>query len=123
MPSVFVLLVKPPISVSTAAVYEQIDSVIPQKRPDTKAAINALERGDIYALSDNLCNVMESVTEKMHPVIRGIKEKMLLNGALGAVMSGSGPTVFGIFNDEKKAKLSHDSFAYQYKDVFLVKTI
>ncbi len=123
MPSVSVLLVKPPISVSTAAVYEQIDSVVPQKRPDTRAAINTLEKGDIYALSDNLCNVMESVTEKMHPVIRGIKEKMLLNGALGAVMSGSGPTVFGIFDDEKKAKLSHDSFAYQYKDVFLAKTI
>ena len=66
---------------------------------------------------------MEAVTEDMHPIIRGIKNKMLLNGACGALMSGSGPSVFGIFDDEAKAKASHDSFAYQFKDVFLLKTV
>lgn len=118
-----VLLVKPPINVSTAAIYEQIDSVPLGKRPDSGAMIAALENGDINSVAANLCNVMESVTENMYPVIRGIKQKMISNGAIGAVMSGSGPTVFGIFNDDIKAKLSHDSFAHQYKDVFLVKTV
>ena len=123
MPTVSVLLVKPPISISTAAIYEQIDSVTPTRRPDTDALIKAIESGNIYDISHNLCNVMEAVTEDMHPIIRGIKNKMLLNGACGALMSGSGPSVFGIFDDEAKAKASHDSFAYQFKDVFLLKTV
>lgn len=118
-----VLLVKPPTSISTAAIYEQIDSVTPKHRPDNTLMTAALESKDINTIARNLCNVMEAVTETMCPVIRGIKEKMILNGAIGAAMSGSGPTVFGIFDDDVKAKLSHDSFAYQYKDVFLVKTV
>ncbi len=63
---------------------------------------------------------MENVTAKMYPIVGGIKTKMIMNGAVNAVMSGSGPTVFGIFDDfEKAKKKSADSFAYQFKDVFL----
>lgn len=123
IPKTTVLIVKPPINVSTASIYEQIDSAPIEKRPDTGKIIKALKDGDIYSVSQNLCNVMESVTQKIHPVIGGIKTKMLINGAIGAVMSGSGPSVFGFFDDYTKAKLSHDSFAHQYKDVFLVKTL
>lgn len=118
-----ILIVKPPINVSTGTVYEQIDNAPIETRPDTEKIIGALMSGDIKAVAENMCNVMESVTETMYPVIGGIKKKMLLNGASGAVMSGSGPSVFGIFEDENKAKLSHDSFAHQYRDVFLVKTL
>ena len=121
--SLTILLVKPPISISTAAIYEQIDLAMPENRPDTQAMTQAIKSGDVSGIANNLCNVMESVTENMHPVIRGIKTKMIMNGALGALMSGSGPTVFGIFDDDDKAKASHDSFAYQYKDVFLLKTV
>jgi 4-diphosphocytidyl-2-C-methyl-D-erythritol kinase len=123
LPKTTVLLVKPPINISTAAVYAQIDSAPIAKRPDTRELISALEQADLRAVSSGLCNVMESVTSRMHPVIRGIREKMLLNGALGSIMSGSGPTVFGLFLDEKKAKQSADSFALQFKDVFLTKTL
>jgi 4-diphosphocytidyl-2-C-methyl-D-erythritol kinase len=118
-----VLIVKPPINVATASIYEQIDSAPIEKRPETQKIIDALNNGDVRFIAENLCNVMEAVTEKMYPVVGGIKKKMLINGAVGAVMSGSGPSVFGIFDDEEKAKLSHDSFAHQYKDVFLVKTL
>lgn len=118
-----ILIVKPPINVSTGTVYEQIDNAPIETRPDTEKIIGALTDGDIKTVAENMCNVMESVTETMYPVIGGIKKKMLLNGASGAVMSGSGPSVFGIFEDENKAKLSHDSFAHQYRDVFLVKTL
>ena len=122
-PKMTILMVKPPVNISTAAIYELIDNEVQQKRPDTQAMIKALESKDIHGIADNLCNVMESVTGRLCPVVGGIKKKMMLNGAIGALMSGSGPTVFGIFDDYEKAKASHDSFAYQYKDVFLVETL
>ena len=122
-PRMWILLVKPPINISTALIYEQIDNKIIDKHPNTNAMIDALKNGDIKNIANNLCNVMESVTCDMHPIIGGIKNKMMLNGALGSLMSGSGPTVFGIFDDEKKAKASADSFAFQFKDVFLVNTV
>ncbi len=123
IPDAYVLLVKPPVNVSTGTIYEQIDSVPVSIHPDTDAMIAALERKDIFAVADNLSNVMEAVTQNIHPIIGGIKEKMIMNGALGAVMSGSGPTVFGIFDDFNKAKTSADSFSLQFKDVFLTKTL
>lgn len=123
MPDAYILLVKPSINVSTGTVYEQIDSAPVIDRPDTNAMINALRAQSVAGIADNLCNVMESVTEKMYPVIGGIKQKMILNGALGSVMSGSGPTVFGIFDDFEKAKASADSFALQFRDVFLTRVL
>lgn len=119
LPKAYVLLVKPPINISTMAIYEAIDAAPIQNRPDTNAMVKALADGNLKAVTDNLCNVMEAVTEKLCPVIGGIKTKMRMNGAIGALMSGSGPTVFGIFDNYAKAKRSHDSFARQYKDVFL----
>lgn len=123
IPKCTILMVKPPISVSTAAIYEAIDNVAIDARPDTQAMIDALKTQDINAVANNLSNVMGTVTESMHPIVRGIRNKMLLNGALGAVMSGSGPTVFGIFPDYETAKKSHDSFYYQFREVYVVSTI
>lgn len=123
MPDAYILLVKPPINVSTGAIYEEIDSAPIDVRPDTDAMISSLENGDINGVAENLCNVMEAVTVRMHPIVGGIKQKMLMNGALGAVMSGSGPTVFGIFDDFEKAKKSADSFSLQFKDVFLTRVV
>ncbi len=122
MPDAYILLVKPQINVATAAIYEQIDSAPISMRPDTEAMQRALSEHDINGISQNLCNVMEAVTEKMYPIVGGIKQKMMMNGALGAVMSGSGPTVFGIFDDFRTAKTSADSFSMQFKDVFLTRT-
>jgi len=112
----YILLVKPPINVSTAEIYSAIDNEEVGAHPKTKDFIDS---GYSY---DMIFNVMETVTAKKHPVIRGIKEKMILNGARAAMMSGSGPTVFGIFDDYKKAKASADSFSYMYKEVFLTTT-
>ncbi len=117
-----ILLVKPFLSVSTADVYREIDSAEITRRPDTGAMIDAIRKNDIRAIAGNLCNVMESVTEKMYPIIGGIKTKMLKDGALGALMSGSGPTVFGIFDDYAKAYKSAESFSYQFKDTFIART-
>lgn len=123
MPNAYILLVKPPINISTALIYEAIDNAPILNRPDTNGMIEALNRSDIGNISDKLCNVMENVTAKMHPIIGGIKTKMIMNGAINAIMSGSGPTVFGIFDDFEKAKKSADSFSYQFKDVFLTRVL
>lgn len=120
-PEAYVLLVKPPVSVSTQSIYEAIDSSPILERPDIDAMKSALTAGDLKSVAANLCNVMENVTIAEHPEIGGIKQKMLSNGALGAVMSGSGPTVFGLFSSYKAAKTSADSFSYQYKDVYVAK--
>lgn len=123
IPKAYILLVKPPINVSTRAIYEEIDNAPIQSRPDTEAMITALKEQNLYSVAGKLCNVMEAVTEKMYPIVGGIKKKMIMNGALGAVMSGSGPTVFGIFDNFEKAKKSADSFSMQFKDVFLTRTL
>ena len=123
IPKCTMLIVKPPISVSTASIYNAIDSSDITERPDTDAMISAITKGDINGISKNLSNVMGVVTENLHPIIRGIRRKMLLNGALGAVMSGSGPSVFGIFPDYSTAKKAHDSFSYQFKEVYIVSPV
>lgn len=122
VPKSVILMVKPPISVSTGAIYEAIDSADIANRPDTDGMINAIKSGDVSAIAGNLSNVMGTVTENIHPIVGGIRRKMILNGALGSVMSGSGPTVFGIFPDYDTAKKSHDSFCYQFKEVYIVST-
>lgn len=118
-----VLIAKPPINVSTQSIYEHIDNVRIDDHPDVQKMTEAIKSDNIKEISSELFNVMEYATVKLHPVIRGIKEKMILNGAVGALMSGSGPTVFGLFEDYKTAKLSHDSFSKMYKDVFLTYTL
>ena len=118
-----VLLVKPPINISTADVYREFDAIDEISHPDTDKMILAIENSDVKGICENLSNVLETVTVKNNPVISGIKEKMIKNGAINALMSGSGPTVFGIFEDEKLAKKSADSFYKQYREVYLCKTL
>lgn len=99
-----VLIAKPGIMVSTKETYEDLHVETLTEHPDIDAQIKALEDGDFTTLLAKMGNVLETVTVKKHPVIQQIKETMLECGALNAMMSGSGPTVFGIFEDEEKAK-------------------
>lgn len=119
MPHMYVVLVKPPINVSTAAVYEQIDRVPILAHPNTAQLIRSLDEGNVQELCGGLCNIMENVTQEMYPMIGGIKTKMKRAGADGALMSGSGPTVFGLFHDRKTAKKAFDDFYMQFQDVYL----
>jgi len=91
-----IILVKPPVGVSTAEVYRGFrqDKVV--RRPDTKSMINALASGNIEYVARNLANVLETVTLSMHPEIALIKDELMAMGAKGALMSGSGPTVFAL---------------------------
>lgn len=108
-PIVHVLLAKPPVSVSTATVFNAFDTDKYGKKhikPDMDKLLQAIKDSDLTAISRLLCNSLESVTEEMHPVIPVIKRIMLENNAMGAMMSGSGPTVFGYFQDRKEALLA-----------------
>ncbi|MCR4807804.1 MAG: 4-(cytidine 5'-diphospho)-2-C-methyl-D-erythritol kinase [Lachnospiraceae bacterium] len=104
MPDCSILIAKPPVGVSTAYVYNTFDSLEDKYHPDVDAMIKAIENKDIRRIADLLGNSLEGVTVAKHPVIEKIKEIMLGNGALGALMSGSGPTVFGIFDEKDKAE-------------------
>lgn len=103
-PQCHVIIAKPPISVSTAYVYGRIRPDEITKRPDIEQMTLAIKEQDLNKLSDLLYNVMEEVTVSEYPVIEKLKSIMLENGALNSIMSGSGPTVFGLFDDRKKAQ-------------------
>ena len=99
-----VLVAKPGISVSTKFVYQNLKLNEQTIHPDIDCMIAEIERGDLRAIADGMGNVLESVTIPAYPVIAEIKEHMLAHGAVGAMMSGSGPTVFGLFDEEEKAQ-------------------
>ena len=102
MPKCAVLIAKPPISVSTKMVYEALDSKEIVEHPDIDGMIRDIENGDLYSMTSKMGNVFEPGIIGKYPVIQEIKDLMEENGALKAIMSGSGPTVFGIFDDKKK---------------------
>lgn len=104
VPPAKVLLVKPPISISTATVYTGLDSVVNPVHPDIDAVIDAIRTKSLTGICACMGNILEPVSAGDHPVILSIKERMKELGAEGAMMSGSGPTVFGIFTDRKAAE-------------------
>lgn len=103
-PKAVLLTVKPPIMVPTRWVYENLDADRLEKRPDIDGMVAALNQGDLKGITSRMENVMETVTEKAHPIITDIKKMMLGNGAMNAVMSGSGPSIFGVFLEENAAR-------------------
>lgn len=103
-PKCHVIIAKPPVSVSTAYVYGHIKPDSIEKRPDIEKMADAIRNKDLYALSKLLYNVMEDVTVPEYPVISQIKDIMINGGALNSIMSGSGPTVFGLFDNIEKAE-------------------
>ena len=104
MPKCTVLIAKPPVSVSTKVVYEALDSGNIVKHPDIDGIIEGLQNRDLRQVAASMGNVLEDVTIPMHPVIEDIKNEMKACGALNALMSGSGPTVFGLFESRAAAR-------------------
>lgn len=102
-PACVLLLAKPDIDVSTKHVYETLDLRELTSHPDIDGILQSIEAGDLEALCSRLENVLERVTGREHPVIGEIEGRMREAGALQAIMSGSGPTVFGIFRAEEPA--------------------
>lgn len=104
LPVTDVVLAKPAIGVSTAWAYQSYDAGYTGQHPDNEAMLQAIEAGDNRRAAALLCNVLESVTETKHEIISAYKKLMLENGAWASMMSGSGPTVFGLVGDEAAAE-------------------
>jgi 4-diphosphocytidyl-2-C-methyl-D-erythritol kinase len=109
MPECALLVAKPDINVSTKEVYQALDSQSVPWHPDVDGMRQAIEEGRLEGIYSRLGNVLETVTVAKHPIVSEIKQEMLGNGALGSLMSGSGPSVFGIFDDEEKARAAGES--------------
>lgn len=105
LPHFPVVLAKPPVDVSTAWAYGRYDAQKAVCHPDTKNMLEAIAAGNRSVICRELCNVLESVTIEEYDEIRSLKKKMLAGGALAAMMSGSGPTVFALMKSEDEAEV------------------
>lgn len=103
-PECHVLVARPDVHVSTKYVYEHLDGAGIKEHPDIDGMVSAIEEGSLQGILARMGNVLESVTEAAYPVIGAIKDRMKELGAANSLMSGSGPTVFGIFTDRNKAE-------------------
>ena len=102
-PDCYVLIAKPGFHVSTKFVYSNLVLDENTVHPDIDKMLDCIRNRDLHGLCQNMANILETVTIPAHPDIALIKQTMMENGALGALMSGSGPTVFGIYEDQKEA--------------------
>lgn len=118
MPEMYIVIAKPSIGVSTKYVYENL-RLEQITHPDTEQILDAMRRKDLAAMTGLLGNVLESVTIEKYPLIRELKEAMLDVGAAGSLMSGSGPTVFGIFDTMEKAVAAEKRMRQKYPQVFI----
>jgi 4-diphosphocytidyl-2-C-methyl-D-erythritol kinase len=121
MPKCAVLLAKPGIGVSTKYVYENLKLDEHTIHPDIDGQIGAIKQGRLKEAAGYMGNVLESVTISRYPVIHQLKCLMMENGAMNAMMSGSGPTVFGLFQDEETARAAYKEVAQSHlaKQIYL----
>ncbi len=119
MPHCLILVAKPDINVSTKYVYEHLDAAPIAHHPDIDGMTEAIRAGDLQGILNRMENVLETVTVPAHPIINTIKNRMLALGAANSLMSGSGPTVFGIFTEDETARKAFE----QIKDEGLAKQV
>lgn len=124
-PKAVLLIAKPDISVSTRFVFENLHADRLKNHPDIDGMAQAIRQGDLKGITDRMGNVLETVTIKEHPVIDRIKEEMKKAGAENALMSGSGPTVFGIFKEKRMAEESCETLKQQElaKQIFITEFV
>ncbi len=120
-PDCYVLVAKPDINVSTKYVYEHLDAQEIVKHPDIDGMVEAIAEESLQGILDRMENVLEMVTVSAYPVIQTIKDRMKELGAINSLMSGSGPTVFGIFVEKDMARRAYDKLEEEQlaKQIFL----
>lgn len=119
MPGCHVLIAKPGISVSTKFVYENLSLEKIEVHPDIDRIIEGIKQEDLKLIGESMGNILETVTIPAYPVIEEIKNVMKRYGAAGAMMSGSGPTVFGLYDNAERAKKAY----YELKNKHHIKQI
>lgn len=117
------VVIKPPFGVSTKEVYSNLDINKVIKHPDTELLIKYVEEDNLSGVCRNMKNVLENVTLKKHMILKNIKRETSDIGAMGVLMSGSGPTIFAFFEDMLKAQICYDKMKKKYKEVFITRTI
>lgn len=117
------VVVKPKFGVSTKWVYSEYDNLDNVKKPKTKKILNAVKNDDLRLVSAEMANVLEDVTIKKYGIIEKIKKDMIKLGALGAMMSGSGPSVFAFFEDSLSAQRCFENMKENYAETFITRTI
>ena len=123
MPICSIVVCKPNFPVSTPSLFRAIDGETVTRRPRTEKIIEALENGDLFSIADHLYNVFMPVVEREHPEVREIRMAMIDAGARNACMTGSGPTVFGLFERRCEAETCCEILSRQYKDTFLTNPV
>ncbi len=121
-PACWVILAKPPIGVSTAEVYKRL-RVNDVEHANTQAMVQAIEQQSFVDICSNLHNVLETVTLEMYPEVKHIKDQMIRFGADGVLMSGSGPTVFGLVEHESRMHRIYNGLRGFCQDVYAVRLI
>lgn len=116
LPPLWALLIKPDISVSTGYVYGHFNMDALTYHPDTQQIIHAIEHKEAATVARHLSNVLETVTIPAYPVIQEIKDFLLQENAIGALMSGSGPTTYGLYQDEIQAQMAYRQAQKRYPD-------
>ncbi len=109
MPKCQILIAKPAVSVSTGHVYEQLHLNPETEHPDIDGIAEQIRQKNLKGVAERMGNILETVTIPEYPVIKDIKKLMLENGAMGAMMSGSGPTVFGLYQNDKEIRGAYDA--------------
>ncbi|MCL2079523.1 MAG: 4-(cytidine 5'-diphospho)-2-C-methyl-D-erythritol kinase [Oscillospiraceae bacterium] len=118
-----IVICKPPFSCSTPELFARVNCGKIKKRPDTDGLCKALEDGDLKSVARRMYNVFEDIIPRKNTDIDDIKAALLDSGAMGAVMTGSGPSVIGLFDDRAHAKCAYDTLLKSYEDTFLTETI
>ena len=123
MPRLPVVICKPDFPISTPELFHRVDARTSRCRPDTEGICAALADGDMGKLARRMYNVFEDVLTHREGEIAAIKSRLLDGGALGAVMSGTGSAVFGLFADADSAAYAKRRLARDYQECFLTETI
>ena len=124
-PDCYLVVAKPDINVSTKYVYEHLDALESYEHPDIDGMVKAIVEGDLEGVTARMGNVLQDVTIPAYPVIADLKKRMKELGAMESMMSGSGPTVFGIFSDAGVAQNAYEQILEERvaKQVFLTSLV
>ena len=124
LPKCWVVACKPDFPISTPELFAQVDSVKLRRRPDTAGVLAALKAGDLEGVARRMYNVFEDVMNpRQYARVAEIKQTLIQKGALGANMSGSGPTAFGLFDSQERAEEARAALALTYRDTFLCQSV
>ena len=123
LPECGILVCKPAFSISTAELFKCVDSRRQKTHPDTAGMISALEAGQTEEVARRMFNVFEDVLPRQYSEVGEIRSALLDAGALGAVMTGTGSAVFGLFTEETRMKKAHDSLSARYKECYITHAV